>query len=194
MRKNQIQTRNFGRNQIASSAALRAARRKGQVHCKMRLTQTRTIGSSYNTHFIAIFIGIVLVAFTPSARAQFGSAAATTQTQATQLPLSGRNGQNGSVAAVTAPVPGTTTSVNTLNTTVQTTGPYSGSTSGTAGTAFTGMLSLKEALQRGLLYNLGTVGLTQIVRQSRAQSKAARSSLLPNLNGDIAENVQTTDL
>jgi outer membrane protein TolC len=153
-----------------------------------------TGGSSYNAHFIAICIGIALVALTPSARAQFGSGAAATQTQATQLPLSGRNGQNGSVAAVTAPVPGTTTSVNTLNTTVQATGPYSGSTSGIAGTPFTGKLSLKEALQRGLLYNLGTVGLAQTVRQSRAQTKAARSSLLPNLNGDIAENVQTSNL
>jgi outer membrane protein TolC len=53
---------------------------------------------------------------------------------------------------------------------------------------------LQEAIKRGLAYNLGQTGATQAMRQADGQSKVALSSLLPNLNGTINENVQTTDL
>src|SRR5579863_2502820 len=115
-------------------------------------------------------------------------------TQATPLPLSGKTGQNGSVKTTQAPVPGTTTSVDTINPTVQVQGPYAGSTSSTARMAFSGKLSLQEAIQRGLEYNLGTVGLTQAERQAHGQSISARSALLPNVNGTLGETVEQEDL
>ena len=114
-------------------------------------------------------------------------------TPAAQVPLSGRTGQTGSVNAVQTPVPGVTSSVNTLNTSVQVQGPYAGSVAGTA-KPFSGKLSLREAVARGLEYNLGTEGLTQAMRQARGQARVARSSLLPNLNGYLREAVQQTDL
>jgi outer membrane protein TolC len=127
--------------------------------------------------------------------AQFGSPGGQTQgPQATQLPLSGRTGQTGGVAAAESPVPGTTTSVNTLNPTVQVQGPYSGSSSSTAKIPFTGKLSLHEAIQRGLEYNLGAVGIAQTVNQSHAMTRIARSALLPNVSGYVSETVQQTDL
>ena len=110
-----------------------------------------------------------------------------------QLPLSGRGGQGGSVNTVQTPVPGVTSSVNTLNTTVQVQGPYAGSVAGTQ-KPFSGKLSLREAVARGLEYNLGTVGLTEAMRQARGQARVARSSLLPNLNGALRESVQQTNL
>ena len=113
-------------------------------------------------------------------------------TQAAQLPLSGRNGQSGSVNATETPVPGTTSSVNTLNTNVQTQGPYAGSITGRQ--PFSGKLALREAVQRGLDYNLGAVGVTQAVRQARGQQRVARSSLLPNLNGALRETVEQVNL
>jgi len=106
-------------------------------------------------------------------------------TVANQLPLSGQAAQNGSVTATQSPVPGTTTSVNTINPTIQVSGPYVGSTSNTARLPFSGTLSLREAVQRGLEYNLGAIGIAQAVRQSRGQERVARSSLLPNLNGAL---------
>jgi outer membrane protein TolC len=112
---------------------------------------------------------------------------------ANQLPLSGRSGQSGSVNAVQSPVPGTTTSVNTLNTSVQTQGPFSGSASGAA-RPFSGKLSFKEAIERGLRFNLGQVGLEQGVRQARGLSRVARSALLPNLNSSLSETVEQTNL
>jgi outer membrane protein TolC len=115
-------------------------------------------------------------------------------TAATILPASGRNVQGGSVGATEQPVPGTTTSVNTLNPTVSISGPYSGSMRSTTAIPFSGKLSLEEALRRGLAYNLGSVGLAQSVRQNSAQVRAARSALLPNINGSVSETVAQTDL
>lgn len=114
--------------------------------------------------------------------------------QATQLPLSGRNPQNGSVTTTQTAIPGTTNSINTINPAVQVQGPFTGSTSSVTARPFSGRLSLREAVDRALEYNLGAVGLTEAVRQARGQSKIARSALLPNLNASLSETVQQTNL
>src|SRR6267378_692486 len=115
-------------------------------------------------------------------------------TQANPLPLSGRSGQSGSVVAVESPIAGTTTSVNTINPTVQVQGAYSGGARSTAKLPFSGKLSLREAIQRGLDFNLGAVGLTYAALQAQGQSQVARSALLPNLSGNLTETVQQTNL
>jgi outer membrane protein TolC len=115
--------------------------------------------------------------------------------QAVQLPLSGRTAQSsGTVKTSEAPSPSTTATVNTLSPSVQVQGVYAGSTPGVANMPFNGKLGVREAIQRGLAYNLGQTGATQALRQAQGQSKVALSSLLPNINGTINENVQTTDL
>ncbi len=128
--------------------------------------------------------------------AQLGPPSGQSQgTQAVQLPLSGRTAQtNGTVKTSEAPAPSTTATVNTLSPSVQVQGAYAGSTPGVANMPFNGKLGLREAIQRGLAYNLGETGATQALRQAQGQSKVALSSLLPNLNGTINETVQTTDL
>lgn len=143
----------------------------------------------------ALLAGAALLAAGP-AFAQFGPPATPTPgTQAVQLPLSGRTAQsNGTVKTSEAPAPSTTATVNTLNPTVQVQGAYAGSTPGTSKMPFNGKLGLRDAISRGLAYNLGETDATQALRQAQGQSKVARSSLLPNLNGTINENVQTTDL
>jgi outer membrane protein TolC len=116
-------------------------------------------------------------------------------TQAAQLPLSGRTAQtSGSVKTSEAPAPSTTATVNTLSPNVQVQGEYAGSTPGVANLPFNGKLGLREAIQRGLAYNLGQTGATQALRQAEGLSKVALSSLLPNVNGTVNEDVQTTDL
>ena len=140
----------------------------------------------------AVFFAIMLTA---RAHAQFGGGAAPPQgSQASQLPLSGRTGQSGGVTAAQSPIPGTTTSVNTLNPTVQVSGTFSGSTNSTGKMPFSGKLPLREAVARGLDYNLGAVGLAQAIRQAHGQTRVTRSALLPNVNGDFTENVETTNL
>jgi outer membrane protein TolC len=115
--------------------------------------------------------------------------------QAAQLPLSGRTSQsNGTVRATENPAPSTTATVNTENPNLQIQGAYSGSTPSTAKMPFNGKLGLRDAVLRGLSYNLGQTGATNAFRQAEGQMKDARSYLLPNLNGTVTENVQTTDL
>ena len=128
--------------------------------------------------------------------AQLGPPAGQSQgTPATQLPLSGRTAQSsGSVKTSESAAPSTTATVNTLSPNVQVQGVYAGSTPGVAKMPFNGKLGLREAIQRGLAYNLGQTGATQAMRQAEGQSKVALSSLLPNVNGTINENVQNTDL
>ena len=144
---------------------------------------------------MGVIVLILLLLFAPAAFAQMTPASSQPQgAQSTQLPLSGRNPQGGSVTATETAVPGTTNSINTINTTVQVQGPFTGSASSTARLPFNGRLSLREAIDRAIEFNLGAVGLTDAVRQSRGQSKIARSALLPNINASLSETVQQTDL
>ena len=138
----------------------------------------------------------VALLFAAPVFAQLGPPSGQTQgTQAVQLPLSGRTAQtSGSVKTSEAPAPSTIATVNTLSPNVQVQGVYAGSTPGVAKMPFNGTLGLREAIQRGLAYNLGQTGATQALRQAQGQSKVALSGLLPNFNGTINENVQTTDL
>ncbi len=143
----------------------------------------------------APFLAAALLVAAP-AFAQLGPPQGQSQgTSAVQLPLSGRTAQtNGTVKTSEAPAPSTTATVNTLSPSVQVQGVYAGSTPSVANMPFNGKLGLHEAIQRGLVYNLGQTGATQNVRQTQGISKVALSSLLPNINGTVNENVQTTDL
>jgi outer membrane protein TolC len=113
-------------------------------------------------------------------------------TLANPLPLSGRATQNGSVTPQQSEVPGTTQSVNTLNATVSIQGSYGQSV--LSGKPLEGKLSLREAVGRGIAYNLGAIGLNNSSMQAHGQMRVARSSLLPNLNGSLREVDQQNDL
>lgn len=113
---------------------------------------------------------------------------------ASPLPLSGRPAGNGSVSSTQTAIPGTTTSVNTLNPAIQVQGSYAGSANSVERAPFSGKLSLLDAIQRGIGYNLGAVGLSQAVRESHGLRRVARSALLPNLNGDLSEAVEQVNL
>jgi outer membrane protein TolC len=141
-------------------------------------------------------LSCLIVVLTSTVMAQ-GPGAATQQTQPTQtnqLPLSGRPQQGGSVTATESAIPGVTNSVNTINPTVQVSGPYAGSASSVSKLPFSGKLTLREAVDRAVEFNLGAVGLNQAVRQAHGQEKIARSFLLPNLSASLSETLQQTNL
>lgn len=138
-------------------------------------------------------LGSVLILTAGCSFGQIAPGAAQGQpTWANPLPLSGRGAQTGSARITQSPVPGTTTSVNTINPTVQVQGAYAGSAE--SATPFSGKLSLRDAIARGLRYNLGAVGIRNAISQARGESKVARSALLPYLNGDLSETVQQVNL
>ncbi len=140
-------------------------------------------------------IAAATLLFSSCAFAQFGAPASSQGgSQASQLPLSGRTVQTGGATATQTAVPGTTTSVDTLNPSIQVQGPYTGSANSTRAMPFSGKLGLKEAIQRGLAYNLGAIGQTQAVRQAKATGHAARSALLPNVYGTLSGTDETENL
>lgn len=115
-------------------------------------------------------------------------------TSGIKLPLSGRTGETGGVTTNQSTVnAGGANSVNLINSTVNVQGPYQGSVP--TGVA-TGPipLTLDSAIQRGLQYNLGTVGAAQSIRSAEGERYVALSSLLPTVLGSLRENVQQTDL
>jgi outer membrane protein TolC len=157
-------------------------------HSKTGNTSSLLIAVIMFAAFIATF------ALPAQSFAQGPSQNQTQHTLATPLPLSGRAGGNGSVTAVEAPIAGTTNSVTTINPSVQVQGPYSGSSPSAAKLPFSGKLSLRDAIQRGLSYNLGAIGLNHAVRQAQGQAQIARSALLPNVSGYLSETLQQTNL
>ena len=162
----------------------------------MRRFQERTLWLSFNSPAALLLLAALLV-LPIRAAAQVGPTSAPTSgtTLATPLPVSGRSAQSaGGVSAAEAPIPGTTTSVNTLNPTVQVQGTYAGSADSTAKLPFSGKLSLREAVQRGIEYNLGPVGIAAAVKQAHGQSIVSRGALLPNVSGYLQDTEQTTNL
>src|SRR5262245_44284651 len=99
-----------------------------------------------------------------------------------QLPLSGNTTSSqvktGQATAPTA----STSSVNTLNSSIQIDGPYQGSTPVGIATKEALLLSLDEAIKRGLAYNLGTIGAREAEREARAQRLGKLAQLLPDIN------------
>jgi outer membrane protein TolC len=142
---------------------------------------------------LAMMACLAALVFAAGARAQAGAAPQPPQ-QASPLPLSGRSAQAGGVVATESPVPGTTTSVNTVNPTVSVQGDYAGSTRSTAKLPFSGRLSLADAVQRGLHYNLGTIDLANALAQARGQARGARSALLPTFSADLDDTEETVNL
>ena len=89
-------------------------------------------------------------------------------TRVVQLPLSGRAGDQ--VTSTQGSVPSAETAGPPLQ------------------------LSLDEAVRRGLQYNLGTIGLQNLVRQAQGIEHAQRASLLPQISGGLTFTEQQTDL
>ena len=59
---------------------------------------------------------------------------------------------------------------------------------------FSGKLSLQEALERGLAYNLGAVGVAQTVRQNSAQVTRGPQRSAAEHRRNLSETVEQVDL
>jgi len=135
--------------------------------------------------------GCALLLAGAAAAQGLGGAPAASAAQAMPLPLSGLNPQAGSVTATQNATPGA--GVNTLSPNVVAQGAFAGSIA-PAAPAFNGKLSLADAIQRGLSYNLGAAQWSNAVRQAAGQSRSARAALMPNLNGSLTEQLEQLSL
>ena len=135
-----------------------------------------------------------VAAFNPL-RAQFGAPAASGQMpRAQQLPISGR-AASGAVVPVQAPAgAGGPTSVNTVNSSIQVQGAYQGSTANGSVSSQPLVLTLQDAIRRGLQYNLGAIGSANVASVTRAERLAAVAQMLPDIFGDARESIQKINL
>ena len=109
--------------------------------------------------------------------------------QSVALPLSTGTGGAGTVFT-TAGAAG----VGSASPLVQVQGALAGSRPAEGEAVLTGPLGLRDVVQRGLEYNLGSVSVAQTVRQANGQRRIARSALLPQLTGDLTAAVQQINL
>lgn len=126
-----------------------------------------------------------------SAGAQMGGGSTQPASTATPIPLSGRQ-QSGSVSAQNTPQAGGA-SVDVLMPSVQVQGPYAGSAQAPSGSGVVD-LSLAEAVQRALRFNLGAVGASNALQQARAQHAEAMAALLPSVSASFSETGAKIDL
>ena len=123
------------------------------------------------------------------------SSGSNTSTRVQQVPLSGRQTQqSGSVVPQQRSSGVTSSTVNTSTTTIQVQGVYGGSVSGLE-TGYTKLvLTLDQAVQMGLKFNLGSVSAGASFRQTRAQRLSALSALLPSIDASLSETGAKTSL
>lgn len=114
------------------------------------------------------------------------------ETRAVQLPLSGRDQTGASVQQ--SATPSSNSSVNTLNTQVNVQGTYAGSALDPNPPAGSLVLTLSEAVRRGLAFNLGKIGADAGSQQAEGQRLSARSALLPTIGASLSENASKIDL
>lgn len=108
--------------------------------------------------------------------------------RATPLPLSGRTNQPGAVDAQQS------TGVDTVTSTVQITGNYQGSVPASNVPDGPVTLTLADAVQRGLKFNLGTISADESTRAARAERIQALSGLMPSISADASETVTQINL
>jgi outer membrane protein TolC len=140
-------------------------------------------------------IFLLLAACAIHAVGQVPGPAAQPLPQAVQVPLSGRTYESGGVVTNQtvnpAAPPG---SAQTSIFQVQVQGAYNGSVPQGQATATPLPLTLFEAIDRGLHYNLASVGNENLLAYARSQLALARSYLLPTVVGRLLGDEQQTDL
>lgn len=154
----------------------------------MRQTTRKSCGRG-----VAAAVAVAL-SLQPVARAQFlqGGGALGGGAQPALVPLSGRTLQGGSVVPSQTPVGGGS-GIDAVAPSIQVQGAFAGSTRDVR-RPLAGPLTLLDAVQRGLEYNLGTANLGQAVEQARGQQSVARSALLPSLSADFTQTLQQVNL
>ena len=115
-------------------------------------------------------------------------------TRAQQVTLSGRQASSIVTTQQTAVGGGGSSSSNTINTNVSPQGNYLSSVPDPSATGAPLGLTLRDAIRRGLQFNLGSVYAENSLSQVKAQRLAALSALLPNISASLSYTEEKLDL
>src|SRR6202453_75051 len=136
---------------------------------------------------------LVMVTGGLACRPGFSQEGASSTPKVQQVPLS-QSGGSVEAQQSTAGSARSTPSVNTLNSPIQVSGSFAGSIPDPKAPQGSLTLTISDAIQRGLQFNLGGVTANVSVRQARAQRLAALSPVLPNIYGTLTETSAKVDL
>jgi outer membrane protein TolC len=114
---------------------------------------------------------------------------------AQQVPPSGRSqSSNGSVQAQQSSSSTGSSSVDTVSSSIQVTGAYQGSVPDPNAPRGLLALTIADAIQRGLRFNLGSISANSSVIQLRGERLSALSKLLPDIYATVSETGEKLDL
>lgn len=85
-------------------------------------------------------------------------------------------------------------STNTISTILQVEGHYQGSMPDPTATGTSFHLTLRDAIRRGLQFNLAAVSASASLRYARAERLSAMSEMLPKFNASLGMNEEKVDL
>ena len=114
--------------------------------------------------------------------------------KALQVTPSGRTSTGGNVQVQQSANGAASSSVDTVNSSIQVSGAYQGSISDPNKSQGTLALTIGDAIQRGLRFNLGTISANSSLRQLRGERLAALSEMLPNIYASLSETGTKLDL
>jgi len=154
----------------------------------------RLVGS--RSHQAILWIMLSFLATICSLEGQSPSQAPSNPSAASQVPLSGRTTLQPGTVSVNQSTTNTggANSAIVINSSVNVQPPFSGSTSNGTKNGSVLPLTLEQALNLGLKLNLGNITQSETLHQSEGQRLVARSSLLPNLNTVVSEEVEQLNL
>ena len=91
-------------------------------------------------------------------------------------------------------IPSGQSSVDTVNTSVQVSGPFASSILAPDANGAPLLLTIDDAIRRGLKYNLGAIAASVKRRSAEASVLGSWSGVLPSVSGSISENLNKVDL
>jgi outer membrane protein TolC len=144
---------------------------------------------------MTLMVALMVIGSERNAVAQSPAQMVTGPSPVTQLPLSGRSAQQGSVSVTQGTTnAGGGNTVNVIDSSVTVQNGFSGSVPQATATDGVLSLTLSQALALGLRFNLGAISQSTAVTQAQGQRAVSRSTLLPNLNSGISEEVERLNL
>jgi len=147
---------------------------------------------THGAKYLAALAVLVSIGLGGEALGQSPSSTSGAGSRATQLPLSGRQPEGVNVQQSSSPFPGA--SVSIVSNQIQVQGAYSGSVRGKDVPSGSIILTIEDAVRRGLATNLGVIEAGSTSMQARAQRLQAHSALLPNMSASISENAAKVNL
>ncbi len=161
----------------------------------LRINKRLRVRCALGHHLNSLVVFIALTVLCASSLAQQPSTSSSSSgPKAQQITPSGRTPGGSNVQVQQSTNGAASSSVDTVDTDIQVSGAYQGSIPDPNTPQGTITLTIGDAIQRGLRFNLGTISANSSLRQLRGERLAALGELLPNIYATLSETGTKLDL